>query len=147
MCFDSRIRMIPVPLISCASVIVNDQRGPPDWHAPGLECEILPNTEEVPSLSPAPTLPWAACWWVFSVTEASKAFQFTRRSALLPAPSKRMENGEKREKKVYLAVSWCGSCRCEWEQNELPVTLQLINPPTPWHKRKDEPAVHVLSPV
>ena len=48
----------------------------------GPECEILQNIEEVPTLRLALTLPWAMCWWVFSVTETSKAFQLTKQRML-----------------------------------------------------------------
>lgn len=110
----------------------------------GPECEILPNTKEVPSLGPAPTLPWAVCWWVFSVTEASKAFQLTRQRMLLPAHPQQLSRRMGGGRKVYLALSWSGSGCCGWEQNELLVMLQLIKPPTLWNTIKERMSLRCM---
>lgn len=46
--------------------------------------------------------------------------------------------GGKKRRKVYLALSWSGSCCCGWAQNELLVMLQLIKPQTLWNTIKEK---------
>lgn len=81
----------------------------------GPECEILQNSEEVPTLRLALTLPWAMCWWVFSVTETSKAFQLTKQRMLLRSHLHSVESHSRRtfwwreEKKEKFARHFLGT--------------------------------------
>lgn len=149
---DAYIKMISVPLISCVSVIVNDRRGPPDWHALAQSVKSFQTLKKfqvwVP-LQPClePCADESSVWRKHqrhSISPGGRCFS----PLFLSNSPEGWRRGEKKEKSLlstFLERLLLLRMGAKWTAGD--VTVNKTPDSLEHNKRKDEPVVHVFSPV